>query len=71
MSLVSRRVGRTIAIATVLLACGQNAPAGQAGADNGARRTIVAARMAAGESIAHDGRLDQPVLSRPVPGGLS
>ena len=69
MNRVSPRVGRPLAIAALLLAYGQSAPAGQAGADSGGRPTIVATRLADGESIALDGRLDEPVWSRAVPGG--
>jgi hypothetical protein len=41
----------------------------QAAAENGGRPMIVATPLADGESIALDGRLDEPVWSRAVPGG--
>ncbi len=56
-------------MATVLLACAPGASARQATSENGSRPTIVAMRLAEGESIALDGRLDEPVWSRAVPGG--
>jgi uncharacterized protein DUF5916 len=40
---------------------------GQSVQENGARRTVVASRLAEGESIALDGSLDEPFWSRAVP----
>jgi hypothetical protein len=54
-----------------LMAAAHPALAGQApqaGSESGGRPTIVATRLADGESIALDGRLDEPVWSRAVPG---
>jgi hypothetical protein len=48
-------------------AAGGQAP--QAAPENGSRPTIVATRMADGDSITLDGRLDEPVWSRAVAGG--
>jgi hypothetical protein len=45
------------------------APVQQAGAESGGRRTIVATPLLEGEAITLDGRLDEPVWSRAVPGG--
>jgi len=60
-------------IAAALLFAGTHAAvagqAQQAGAENGGRPTIVATRLLDGESIALDGRLDEPVWSRALPGG--
>jgi hypothetical protein len=39
----------------------------QAGPDNGGRRTMAAVRLADGEAITLDGRLDEPIWSRTVP----
>ena len=57
------------ASASLLLAGAEEAGAGQASPETGNRRTIVAVRLPEGESIALDGRLDEPVWSRAVPGG--
>ncbi|MBI3049081.1 MAG: carbohydrate binding family 9 domain-containing protein [Acidobacteria bacterium] len=69
MNLPSSRVRRVLATATLLIAYGQGALAAQTVSENGVRRTIVATRLAEGESITLDGRLDEPVWSRAVPGG--
>jgi len=63
------RVARTIAAATLLLATAPAAAAGQAAPESAGRRTIVATRLADGESIALDGRLDEPAWSRAVSSG--
>ena len=41
----------------------------QAAPEGGGRRTMAATRLADGESVALDGRLDEPVWSRAVPAG--
>ncbi len=56
-------------------AASPSSPAGQRGAppndpggqDNGGRRTVIAVRLPEGESIALDGRLDEPSWSKAVP----
>jgi len=69
MQRFQRVIGRTITSATLLFVCAPEAAVGQAVPENGGRRTIVAARLVDGESITLDGRLNEPVWSRAVPGG--
>jgi len=63
---------RPLLLVAAFVAAAPPAAAGQAqqGApENGGRPTIVATRLAGGERIALDGRLDEPFWSRAVPGG--
>ncbi|MGH9257983.1 MAG: carbohydrate binding family 9 domain-containing protein [Vicinamibacterales bacterium] len=55
-------------IALVLFVGAPAAAQQQTGPDNGGRRTIAAVRLAGGESITLDGRLDEPIWSRAIPG---
>jgi hypothetical protein len=57
----------TVLVTPALPARAGQAP--QAASETSSRPTIVATRMADGETIALDGRLDEPVWSRAVPGG--
>ena len=48
----------------------RGAPANPQGSqDNGGRRSVTAVRLAEGESIALDGRLDEPSWSKAIPAG--
>jgi hypothetical protein len=60
---------RVFVLFFIVLASAPSAAGGQAAPENGGRRTIVATRLADGESIVLDGRLDEAVWSRAVPGG--
>ncbi|MBI2186776.1 MAG: carbohydrate binding family 9 domain-containing protein [Acidobacteria bacterium] len=56
----------------LLCVCAGSAAAqvnGQGGPDNGGRRTATAVRLADGESVRLDGRLDEPFWAKPVPAG--
>jgi hypothetical protein len=67
-----RPVRRLLTAAAMLLAAALPALAGQAqqaAAENGTRPRIAATPLAQGESIALDGRLDETVWARAVPGG--
>ena len=69
---------RRLLTAVLLFAAAHPARAGQApqaAPENGGRRASVASRLADGESIALDGRLDEPAWSRgagrrPHPGSI-
>src|SRR5688572_24682670 len=50
-----------------VLATSLSALAQQPSGENGARRAVEAARLAGGESITLDGRLDEPVWTRAWP----
>jgi hypothetical protein len=68
MSVVRPGIARLLLTAVLLFACAPTAAAQQqAGPDNGGRRTLEAVRLADGETIALDGRLDEPVWSRAIP----
>jgi hypothetical protein len=58
---------RLVCATGVVLATTSAALAQQAAPENGGRRTMVAMRLADGESITMDGRLDEPVWKRAVP----
>ncbi len=64
------RSARFLTVVFLLSVCARAALAqvnGQGTPDNGGRRTIVALRLADGESVGLDGRLDEPFWSRAVP----
>ena len=74
MRIACWRAARFLTIAPLLLASPAPSSAEQAVAsaqraasDNSNRRTMVATRLAEGESITLDGRLDEPVWSRAIP----
>ena len=76
MRITCWRVARFLTIATLLLAPPAPssaeqavAPAQHAASENSSRRIVVATRLAEGESITLDGRLDELVWSRAVPAG--
>jgi hypothetical protein len=75
MSTVRRGVRRLPLIITLLFAAAPAAaaqqPSGQIGlaSDNGGRRAIEAVRLAGGETIILDGRLDEAIWSRTIPAG--
>jgi hypothetical protein len=56
-----------VVLEALLLVTARPAWAQQPAPENGGRRTIVATRLADGESIAMDGQLDEPVWARAVP----
>ena len=67
MTTVRSGVSRPLLITALLFAGAPSAWAQQAAPENGDRRTVTAFRMADGESIELDGRLDEAVWARAVP----
>ena len=60
-------VSRPLLITALLFATSPLAAAQQAAPENGDRRTVTAFRLADGESVEFDGRLDEAVWARAVP----
>ena len=67
MTMVRLGVSRLLLIATVLFICAPSAGAQQAAPENIGRRSVAALRLADGELIELDGRLDEAAWSRAVP----
>ncbi|MBI3049082.1 MAG: carbohydrate binding family 9 domain-containing protein [Acidobacteria bacterium] len=70
MKLVRTGVRRLPLFGALLCVCAPAALAqvnGQGTPDNGGRRTVAAVRLADGESVTLDGRLDEPFWSRALP----
>ena len=67
MTSIHSGVGRLLCLTGVWLAVASAALAQQAAPESGGRRTVAAVRLADGESITLDGRLDEAVWSRAIP----